>query len=62
MDILTANNILDVLNETNRREQKHQTLVSALTLVEKEDDTQTNIMEEHKKPEGIIQIVSNAIM
>lgn len=51
LDILTANDILFVLNETNRREQKHQTLVSALTLVEKEDDTQTNIMEEHKKPE-----------
>lgn len=46
LDILTANNILDVLNETNRREQKHQTLESALTFIEKEDGTQTNIMEE----------------
>lgn len=52
LDILTANNILDVLNETNRREQKHQTLESALTFIEKEDGTQTNLMEEHnKKPE-----------
>lgn len=52
LDILTANNILDVLNETDRREQKHQTLESALTFIEKEDGTQTNLMEEHnKKPE-----------
>lgn len=52
LDILTANNILDVLNETNRREQKHQTLESALTFIEKEGGTQTNLMEEHnKKPE-----------
>lgn len=52
LDILTANNILDVLNETNRREQKHQALESALTFIEKEDGTQTNLMEEHnKKPE-----------
>lgn len=51
LDILTANNILDVLNETNRREQKHQTLESALTFIE-EDGTHTNLMEEHnKKPE-----------
>ena len=33
LDILTANNILDVLNETSRREQKHQTLESALTFI-----------------------------
>ena len=52
LDILTANNILFVLNETNRREQKHQTLESALTFIEKEGVTQTNLMEEHnKKPE-----------
>lgn len=49
LDILTANNILDVLNETNRMEQKHQTLESALTFIEKEDGTQTNLMEEHNK-------------
>lgn len=46
LDILTANDILDVLNETNRREQKHQTLESALTFIEKEDGTHTNLMEE----------------
>lgn len=52
LDILTANNILDVLNETNRREQKHQTLESALTFIKKEDGTHMNLMEEHnEKPE-----------
>lgn len=44
LDILLANNILDVLEETQRREQKHQTLESALTFIEKEDGTQTNEM------------------
>lgn len=52
MDILTANDILDVLEETQRREQKHQTLESALTFIEKEDGTQTNEMELHNnKPD-----------
>ena len=52
LDILTANSILDVLNETNKREQKNHTLESTLTFIEKEDGTQTNLMEEHnKKPE-----------
>lgn len=52
VDIITAYNILDVLNETNRREQKHQTLESALTFIEKEDGTHTNLMEEaNRKPE-----------
>lgn len=46
IDILTANDILEVLRETNRREQKHQTLESEPTFIEKEDGTQTNIMEE----------------
>lgn len=45
IDILTANDILEVLQETHRREQKHQTLESALTFVEKEDGTKTNLME-----------------
>lgn len=45
LDILTAYNILDVLNETNKMEQKHQTLVSELTFVEKEDGTKTKLME-----------------
>lgn len=52
LDILTSNDILEVLQEINRREQKHQTLESALTFIEKEDGTQTNLMEEYnKKPE-----------
>lgn len=45
IDIITANNILDVLEEIQRREQKHQTIESALTFIEKEDGTQTNLME-----------------
>ena len=51
LDIITAYNILDVLNETNRREQKNQTLESELSFVEKEDGTQTNEMEIHNKDE-----------
>lgn len=44
--------VIDVLEETLRREQKHQTLESELTFIEKEDGTQKNLMEEHnKKPE-----------
>lgn len=50
ISIITAHNILDVLQETFRREQKNQTLESALTFVEKEDGTQTNLLEEHKEP------------
>lgn len=46
LDILTANDILDVLNETHRMEQKHQTLESEPIFIEKEDGTQKNIMEE----------------
>lgn len=52
LDILKAQDILDVLCETHRRERKHQTLESALTFVEKEDGTQTNLMEEaNREPE-----------
>lgn len=36
LDILTANDILDVLNETNKREQKNQTLESACNFIEME--------------------------
>lgn len=44
--------IMDVLIETRDREKKHKTLESALTFMEMEDETQTNLMEEHnKKPE-----------
>ena len=49
IDILTANDILEVLRETHRREQKHQTLESETTFIEKEDGTQTNEMEMHNK-------------
>lgn len=52
LDILTANDILDVLNETNKREQKHQTLESACTFMEMEDGTQTNEMELHNKKDA----------
>ena len=45
VDIITAYNILDVLNETNRMEQKYQTSESVLTSIEKEDGTKTNLME-----------------
>lgn len=47
--LLEANDILDVLNETNKREQKHQTLESACNFMEMEDGTQTNEMELHNK-------------
>lgn len=50
--MLLIQNAIDVLVEMYRREQKHQTLESALTFIKKEDGTQTNLMEEHnKKPE-----------
>ena len=49
VDVIVAQEILEVLEETLRREQKHQTLESALTFIEKEDVTQTNLMEEHNK-------------
>lgn len=45
IDLLTANEILEVLRETKTREERHQTLESALSFVEKEDGTQTNEME-----------------
>lgn len=45
LDILKAQDILDVLCEMHRRERKHQTLESALTFIEKEDGTQSNLME-----------------
>lgn len=49
LNIYTAFCILDVLQETLRREQKHQTLESAVTFVEKEDGTKTNLLEENKQ-------------
>lgn len=50
--LLEANDILDVLNETNKREQKHQTLESACKFMEMEDGTQTNEMELHNKKDA----------
>lgn len=47
--LLEASEILDVLNETNKREQKHQTLENACNFMEMEDGTQTNEMELHNK-------------
>ena len=47
VDVIIAQEILEVLEETFRREQKHQhqTLESALTFIEKENGTQSNSME-----------------
>lgn len=39
LDVLTANDILEVLQETHKKEQKHQTLESAMTFIEKEEET-----------------------
>lgn len=52
LDILTANDILDVLNETNKREQKHQTLESACNFMEMEEGTQTNETKLHNKKDA----------
>lgn len=49
LDFLTAYDILEVLKEIHKREQKHQTLESALTFIEKEDGTKTNLLEESKQ-------------
>lgn len=50
IDILTACSILDILQETYKREDKNQTLESALTFISKEDGTHTNLMKEENKP------------
>ena len=50
--LLEASEILDVLNETNKREQKHQTLESACNFMEMEDGAQTNEMELHNKKDA----------
>lgn len=49
INYVTALRILDVLEETQIREEKHQTLESACTFMEMEDGTQTNEMELHNK-------------
>lgn len=59
LDILTANDILDVLNETNKREQKHQTLESACNFMEMEEGTQTNEFECHSNIENVIKEENN---
>lgn len=46
LDVLTANDILEVLKEIQKIEQGNQNLESEPTFIEKEDGTQTNIMEE----------------
>lgn len=50
--LLEASEILDILNETNKREQKHQTLESACNFMEMEDGTQTNEMKLHNKKDA----------
>ena len=62
IDILTAHEILEVLQETHKRERRNQTLESALTFIETEDGTHTNLMEEaNRKPEcfGMCMLGSN---
>lgn len=49
INYVTALRILDVLEETQIREERHQTLESACTFMEMEDGTQTNEMELHNK-------------
>lgn len=49
INFVTAQRILDVLEETQIREERHQTLESACTFMEMEDGTQTNEMELHNK-------------
>lgn len=49
LDYNTAIRIYDVLEETQIREERHQTLESACTFMEMEDGTQTNEMELHNK-------------
>lgn len=52
INYVTALRILDVLEETQIREEKHQTLESACTFIEMEDGTQTNEMELHNKTDA----------
>lgn len=49
INFVTALRILYVLEETQTREERHQTLESACTFMEMEDGTQTNEMELHNK-------------
>ena len=49
LDYSIAIRIYDVLEETQIREERHQTLESACKFMEMEDGTQTNEMELHNK-------------
>lgn len=49
INFVMALRILYVLEETQIREERHQTLESACTFMEMEDGTQTNEMELHNK-------------
>lgn len=49
INFVTALRILYVLEETEIREKRHQTLESACAFIEMEDGTQTNEMELHNK-------------
>ena len=52
LDYNTAIRIYDVLEETQIREERHQTLESACTFMEMEDGTQTNEMDLHNKKDA----------
>ena len=52
INFVTALRILYVLEETQIREERHQTLESACTFMEMEDGTQTNEMELHNKTDA----------
>lgn len=52
INFVTALRILYVLEETQIREERHQTLESACTFMEMEDGTQTNEMELHNETDA----------
>lgn len=60
INYVTALRILDVLEETQIREERHQTLESACTFMEMEDGTQTNEMELHNKTDANGNILRGA--
>lgn len=60
LDYETAIRIYDVLEETQTREERHQTLESACTFMEMEDGTQTNEMELHNKTDANGNILRGA--
>lgn len=60
INYVTALRILDVLEETQIREERHQTLESACTFMEMEDETQTNEMELHNKTDENDNILRGA--